>query len=945
MLVSPEVLASRAASLSDDYDPQETAEWLDSMEAVVKHGGPDRAKFLLESLIAQVAKLGKGTAMMPGGITTPYYNTIAVEDQPAFPGNRALERKIKSLVRWNAMAMVLKANKNTNVGGHISTFASAATLYEIGWNHFFRGRTDSHPGDVIFYQGHASPGPYARAFLEGRLSEAQLSNFRQELQPGGGLSSYPHPWLMPDFWQYPTVSMGLGPIMSIYHARFNRYLRDRQLADKIDDVRVWAFLGDGECDEPESLGCIGLAGREKLDNLTWVINCNLQRLDGPVRGNGKIIQELEGTFRGAGWNVIKAIWGTDWDALLANDHTGALSRRMMEVVDGEYTEYVGRDMRTKEEQNKNAMISEQEDSERRGAYIRVQFFNSPELKALVEHLSNVQISALKRGGHDPLKVYAAYKTAVEHKGQPTVILVKTVKGYGIPGEGGQGKFTTHQLKKLAGAIEADPSLSDEEKSKKKMMAALRQFRERFELPFTDEQIAEVPLYKPAADSPEMLYLFERRKALGGFNPARNNKFVPSIAPDRKGFEGLYRGSQNGGTQSTTKAWVTLMTQIMRDKNIGKLIVPIVPDEGQTFGMPPMYKAFGMYSSVGQLYNPVDKGTQTEYKESTTGQILQEGINEAGSMASYIAAGTAYSTHGVNTIPFYIYYSMFGFQRVGDLVWAAADSRCRGFLMGATAGRTTINGEGLQHEDGHSHLNALTIPTCRAYDPAFAYELAVIIEDGINAMYVRNEECFYYLTVYNESYDMPPMPGEQVREGIIKGLYPFKTVKPAGSKLEVQLLGSGVILNEALRAQTILAEKYNVASTVYSATSYQMLRRDALECERYNRLHPDAEGKMPYVQKVLGSTKGPVIATSDYMRTLAEQIGPYLGGRLLALGTDGFGRSETRQNLRRFFEIDAEHTTVAALYALVERGELDRKVVKKAIQDLGIDPNKPAPWTV
>ncbi|HEV3440840.1 MAG TPA: pyruvate dehydrogenase (acetyl-transferring), homodimeric type [Gemmata sp.] len=942
MLVSPDVLASRNARLPEDNDPQETSEWLDAIEAVVKYGGPDRAQFLLEALIGKVARLG--SSRIPSGITTPYVNTIPVEEQPAFPGDRILERKIKSVVRWNAMAMVLKANKSTNVGGHISTFASAATLYEIGFNHFFHGRTEAHPGDVVFYQGHASPGMYARAYMEGRLSEEKLKNFRQELQEGGGVSSYPHPWLMPDFWQYPTVSMGLGPIMSIYHARFNRYLNDRSLA-KTDNARVWAFLGDGECDEPESLGAISLAGREKLDNLTWVINCNLQRLDGPVRGNGKIIQELEGVFRGAGWNVIKVIWGTDWDPLLKNDHTGALARRMMEVVDGEYQQFIGRDMRTKDEINNKVQLPELEETERRGAFIREHFYNSPELKALVEHLSNTRLAALKRGGHDPLKVYAAYKTAVDHKGQPTVILVKTVKGYGVPGAGGEGKNTTHQLKKLAVEIEREPNMAPDEISKRQMIAALRQFRDRFELPFTDNQLGEVPFYRPPTDSPEMRYLRARRTALGGAQPFRNNKFVPAPSAERKSFEKLYEPAVKVEGQSTTLAWVNLMTQLMKDPQVGKLIVPIVPDEGQTFGMPPMYRAFGIYSSVGQLYTPVDKGMPSEYKESATGQILQEGINEAGSMSSFIAAGTAYSTHGVNTIPFYIYYSMFGFQRIGDLAWAAADARCRGFLMGATAGRTTLNGEGLQHEDGHSHLAALTIPTCRAYDPAYAYELAVIIEEGIDAMYVRGEECFYYLTVYNESYPMPAIPGDRVREGIIKGMYPVRTVKPDGAKLEVQILGSGVILNEALRGQHILAEKYRIASTVYSATSYQMLRRDALECERYNRLHPEASARVPYVRQVLAQTPGPVIATSDYMRTLAEQISPFLDGRLLALGTDGFGRSETRKALRRFFEVDAEHVAAAALYALAQRGDLDRAVVAKAIKELGINTEAPPPWTV
>ena len=909
MHVAPEMLTKAAP---EDLDPMETSEWMDSMEAVLKHGGADRAQYLLQQLIAQVAKLG-GKAKIPGGITTPYINTVPPEDEPHFPGNRELERKIKSAVRWNAMAMVKKANKTTNVGGHIATFASAATLYEIGWNHFFKGRNAGHPGDIVFYQGHASPGPYARAFLEGRLSETNLTNFRRELQPEKGLSSYPHPWLMPEFWQFPTVSMGLGPIMSIYHARFNRYLRDRDLA-KTDDVRIWAFLGDGECDEPESLGCITLAPREKLDNLTWVINCNLQRLDGPVRGNGKIVQELEGLFRGAGWNVIKVLWGSEWDGLLRGDHTGALQRRMMEVVDGQQQEFVYRGP----------------------AYFREHFFNTPELRAMVAHLDDVGLLKLKRGGHDPLKVYAAYKQAVEHKGAPTVILAQTVKGYGIPGA--EARNTAHQAKKLYDS--SFKGTADEQETE-----ALKVFRDKFALPFSDEQLQTIPFYKLPAGSPEEKYLHERRSALGGYNPSRNNTFTPCAPPLRENFELSYGATMEGKGQSTTLAWVKLMTDLCRDPNIGKLLVPIVPDEGQTFGMPPMYKTFGMYSSVGQLYTPVDKGTPAEYKEGTKGQILQEGINEAGAMSSYIAAGTAYSTYGVNTIPFYIYYSMFGFQRIGDLAWAAADSRCRGFLMGATAGRTTINGEGLQHEDGHSHLNALTIPSCRAYDPAYGYELAIIVEDGINAMYVRNEECFYYLTVYNEAYEMPAFPGEHVREGVLKGIYAFKTVKPEGAKFEVQLLGSGVILREAVRAQQILAEKYKIASTVFSVTSYQMLRRDALAVERHNRLHPAGEGKLSHVHKILGQTKGPIVATSDYMRCLPEQIGPFLDNRLTALGTDGFGRSETRTALRRFFEIDAEHTVVAALYALAERGEIKREVVAQAVKDLGLNPDAPAPWTV
>jgi pyruvate dehydrogenase E1 component len=903
-----------ALAVNGDRDPQETAEWLESLDAVIRLHGPERAQYLLHALTEKAQHDG---VPVPAGITTPYVNTISTEEQAPFPGNRVLERRIKDIVRWNAMAMVQRANKTTNVGGHIATYASAATLYEICFNHFFRGRTDKHPGDIVYFQGHASPGMYSRAFLEGRLTEQQLNNFRQELQPGGGVSSYPHPWLMPSFWQFPTVSMGLGPLMAIYTARFLRYLHDRGLADT-RDVRVWAFLGDGECDEPETLGCIGLAARERLDNLTFVVNCNLQRLDGPVRGNGKIIQELEGTFHGTGWKVIKVVWGADWDALLARDTTGELVRRMTDFVDGQYQELVGRDVRTAEERSKKIELDRRIDDARRGAFIREHFFNTDTLREMVGHLSDEQLATLRRGGHDPVKVYAAFKAATEHTGQPTVVLAKTIKGYEIPGEGGEGKNTTHQKK----------SLSPEQ---------IREFRDRFGIPVPDDRIADVPFFKPASDSPEMVYLHQRRKELGGYQPFRNTEFKPCVAPKAESFSKLHLAADK--PRSTTLGWVNLMQDLVKDPNVGKLIVPIVPDEGQTFGMPPLYKIVGMYSSVGQLYTPVDKGMLTEYRESTTGQILQEGINEAGSMAEFIAAGTAYSTLGVNTIPFYIYYSMFGFQRVGDLIWAAADSRCRGFLMGATAGRTTLNGEGLQHEDGHSHLAALTVPSCRAYDPAYQYELAVIVEDGINRMYVKGEDVFYYLTVYNENYEHPAMP-DGVRDGIIKGLYPFKTVTPAKAKHTVQLLGSGVILNEVLRAQALLAEKYNVASTVYSATSYQELRRDAIACERWNRLHPDQPARVPYVQKVLGATKGPVVASSDYMRALPEQVSPYLNGRLLALGTDGFGRSETRKNLRRFFEVDAESVAIAALVALGEKA-----LAKQAIQDFGINPERPDPWTV
>jgi pyruvate dehydrogenase E1 component len=906
-----------------DIDPAETTDWLESLEAILKIQGPERAKFILDALKEKAKTAGIVDEM---GIHTPYLNTITREEEVLFPGDRALERKIKSLIRWNAMAMVAKANKTTNVGGHIATYQSAATLYEVGFNHFYRGRTDDTHGDIIYFQGHASPGPYARAFLEGRLSDTNLRNFRQELQDGGGLSSYPHPWLMPDFWQYPTVSMGLGPIMAIYQARFARYLEARGLTET-RGTHIWAYLGDGECDEPESLGCLSIAAREKLDNLIFVVNCNLQRLDGPVRGNGKIIQELEGIFRGAGWNVVKCIWGSEWDEILARDITGALSRRMMEVPDGEYQEY--------------AYAAKKGNP----GLIREKFFNTPELKALVAHLSDDQLAAMKRGGHDPVKVYNAYRAAINHRGGPSVVLVKTVKGYGTSSEANN---TAHQEKKFEIALTAQEKLigegDAEELKKMQEIKGLRSFRDRFHIPLTDDELKDYKFYRPADDAPEMKYLHERRKALGGYQPSRNNVFVPCQPPLPETFARSLQATIPGKGNSTTLGWVVLLQSMMKDPNIGKLIVPICPDEGQTFGLPPVYNQFGIYSPAGQTYTPVDKGTPTTYREAVNGQVFQEGINEAGSMATFIAAGTAYSTFSTNTIPFYIYYSMFGFQRVGDLIWAAADSRCRGFLMGATAGRTTLNGEGLQHEDGHSHLAAMTVPTCRAYDPAWAYETATIVEEGINRMYVKGEDLFYYITIYNESYEMPGMP-EGVRDGILKGLYAFKTLKPEGAKHTAQLLGSGVILREVLRAQEILATKYKVATTVYSATSYQELRRDCIECERTNRLHPDQPKKISHVEKTLGGTSGPIIASSDNMRTVSEQISPYVNGRLLALGTDGFGRSETRANLRRFFEVDAEHVTIATLSALAERGELDRAIVKQAIVDLGVNPDRPHPWTV
>jgi pyruvate dehydrogenase E1 component len=907
-----------------DVDPQETAEWVESLEAVLRAQGPERAQFLLDALMDRAQAAGIDG---PSSIHTPYLNTVPKGQEVPYPGDRLVERKIKSLVRWNAMAMVARANKTTNVGGHIATFASAATLYEVGFNHFFRGRTEHSHGDVIYFQGHASPGPYARAFLEGRLTEQQLKNFRQELQPGGGLSSYPHPWLMPTFWQFPTVSMGLGPIMAIFQARYARYLEARGLADTAG-THVWAFLGDGECDEPETLGCIGMAARERLDNLIFVVNCNLQRLDGPVRGNGKIIQELEGTFRGAGWNVVKCIWGSDWDELLARDTTGALARRMMEVPDGEYQEYAYAAKKGKPE------------------LIREKFFNTPELRAMVADKTDEQLAALRRGGHDPVKVYNAYRAALNHRGSPSVVLVKTVKGYGTSAEASN---TAHQEKKVELSLTAQERALIEAEAQELKQAqewkGLRTFRDRFDLPLSDADLKKYRFLRPPDDAPEMRYLHDRRRALGGYQPARNTEPVAVAPPKPEAFARVLQGTPAGKGQSTTLAWVTLMGGLMKDPNVGKFVVPIVPDEGQTFGLPPLYNQFGIYSPVGQIYEPVDKGTMTSYREATNGQILQEGINEAGSLASYIAAGTAHSTFGVATIPFYVFYSMFGFQRVGDLIWAAADSRSRGFLMGATAGRTTLNGEGLQHEDGHSQLVATTVPTCRAYDPAWGYEVATIVEEGINRMFVRGEDVFYYLTIYNESYDMPAMP-EGVRDGILRGLYPFKTIKPDGAQHTVQLLGSGVILREVLRAQEILATKYNVASTVYSATSYQELRRDAIECERANRLHPDRPKRVPYLRQVLGDDVNvPVIASSDYMRAVPEQVASYLDCRLLALGTDGFGRSETRANLRRFFEVDAEHVAVAALYALAERGRLDRAAVQQAIRDLGIDPERPAPWTV
>ncbi len=867
------------------------------LELTLRGQEPARARRLLSELLLRLRAAG---LPVPAITSTPYVNTIPRERQPAMPGNRELERRIKSLIRWNAMAMVVRANSHTNVGGHISTYASCATLFEVGFNHFFRGTARDHPADLVYFQGHASPGVYARAFLEGRLDERHLEHFRQELAEGGGLSSYPHPYLMPHFWQFPTVSMGLGPILSIYQARFNRYLKARGFLHD-PEPRVWCFVGDGECDEPETLGSLTLAARERLDNLTWVVNCNLQRLDGPVRGNGKIIQELEAAFRGAGWNVIKVIWGSEWDPLLAADHTGRLVQRMEEAVDGDYQKY----------------------SVEPGSYTRKHFFGKyPELLDLVNHLTDEQIRRLSRGGHDPEKVYAAYKAAVEHKGQPTVILAKTIKGYGL-GEAGEGRNITHQQKKL------------NEKE-------LREFRTRFGIPISDEEIAEMPFYRPPPDAPESIYLRERREALGGFLPERKVTAPPLGAPPPEYFAELYRGSGKMAV-STTMAFVRLLSMLLRHPGLGRHVVPIIPDEARTFGMDALFREIGIYAHQGQLYEPVDSKSLLYYHETQDGQILEEGITEAGAMASFVAAGTAYATHGVNMVPFYIYYSMFGFQRVGDLIWLSGDIKAKGFLLGATAGRTTLNGEGLQHQDGHSLLHATTIPTLLAYDPAYAYELAVIIADGLRRMYVEGEEVFYYLSLYNENYVMPPMP-EGVREGILKGLYRFQR-GPEGLPHKAHLLGSGPLLNEALRARDILAERYGVSADVWSATSYKLLRNEALEIERWNRLHPDQPPRRAYVQTLLEPESGPFVAVSDNVKAVPDQIAPWVPGGLTTLGTDGFGRSDTRPRLRRFFEVDAESITLATLHALARRGAIDPAVPARALRDLGLDPEKPHPQII
>jgi pyruvate dehydrogenase E1 component len=876
---------------------EELREWQESLDVVIEQEGPERANEILTRLRERAQLAGVQT---PFTANTPYVNTIPASKQAPFPGDQEIERRIKSLIRWNALAMVVRANRlEPNIGGHISTYASAATLYEVGYNHFFRARTPDFEGDMVYIQGHAAPGIYARAFLLGRLTVQQLENFRRELAPGGGLSSYPHPWLMPDFWEFPTVSMGLGPIMAIYQARFNRYLEDRGLKPRTD-AKVWAFLGDGETDEPEALGAISLAAREQLDNLIFVINCNLQRLDGPVRGNGKIIQELEAVFRGAGWNVIKVIWGSDWDPLIEADKDGLLVKRMGEIVDGEYQKLVVES----------------------GAYFREKFFGvDPRLLKMVEHLSDEQLRKLRLGGHDPRKVYAAYRAAVEHTGQPTVILARTIKGYGL-GESGEGKNITHQQKKL----------NEEE---------LRRFRERFGVPIRDEDVQEAPFYRPPEDSVEIQYLRARRMALGGYVPKRLVRAKPLKGEFGNLFEEFYEGT---GTRevSTTMAVVRMMAKLLKDREVGKLIVPIVPDEARTFGMESLFREVGIYAHSGQLYEPVDSKMLLYYKEARDGQILEEGITEAGAMSSFIAAGTAYSTHGLNTIPMFIFYSMFGLQRIGDLVWAAADMRCRGFLLGGTSGRTTLAGEGLQHQDGNSHVLALPVPNLRAYDPAFAYELAVIIEDGIKRMYRDGESIFYYITVMNEPYPMPPMPAG-VREGILRGMYRFRAAeKPL--PLRAQLFGSGAILREALKAQELLAEKFGVAADVWSVTSYKELYRDAIDAERWNRLHPAETPRVPYVTEALRDAPGVLVAATDYLKTLPAMVAQWMPRRLHCLGTDGFGRSDSRARLRDFFEVDARHIAFATLFELMREKQIGRDVVERAMRELEINPEKPNPHT-
>ena len=885
--------------MNKDIDSQETREWKEALEEVIERDGPERAHFLIEALVDKARRSG---AYLPYNATTAYINTIPVHQEEPRRGDPSLERRIKSIIRWNAMAMVVKANREgKNLGGHIATYQSVANLLEIGFNHFFRGPDAENGGDLVMIQGHSSPGIYSRAFLEGRLTEEQLAGFRQEVD-GKGISSYPHPWLMPGFWQFPTVSMGLTSIQAIYQARFMKYLQNRGMLET-EGRKVWAFLGDGEMDEPESLGAISLASRENLDNLIFVINCNLQRLDGPVRGNGKIIQELEAVFRGAGWNVIKVIWGSNWDPLLARDHTGLLRRRMEEVVDGEYQTYLTSD----------------------GAFIREHFFGKyPEVAEMVADMSDEEIWRLKRGGHDPQKVFAAYAAAVKHTDQPTVILAKTVKGYGM-GEAGEGQNITHQQKKMG-----------EE--------SLQQFRDRFNIPIAEDRVEELPFYKPAEDSATMRYLHERRQAQGGYVPSRTLEAPPLAIPELSTFNVVLEGSGEREV-STTMAFVRLLMSLTRDKKIKEYIVPIVADEARTFGMEGMFRQVGIYSHSGQLYTPEDADQLAYYREEKHGQILQEGISEAGSLSSWIAAGTAHTNHGIHMVPFFIFYSMFGFQRVGDLIWAAGDIGAKGFLMGATSGRTTLNGEGLQHQDGHSHLLSSTVPNCRSYDPTFGYELAVLVWDGLQKMYADGENAFYYITLLNENYHHPPMP-KGVEEGICKGMYLLQPgAKGKAEAARVQLLGSGSILREVMAAAQLLQQDFGVVADVWSVPSFTELRRDGIEVERWNRLHPTAKPKHSYVEECLGTGKSPVVASTDYMRSFADQIRPFVPGRYVTLGTDGFGRSDTRAKLRRFFEVDRHHVAVAALQALAEEGTIPAKQVADAIEKYGLDMEAPPPWTV
>ena len=881
----------------------ETREWLESLDYVLASGGPERATELLDLLEQHAHRLGVQT---PFSSVTPYVNTIPADEQPEYPGDLALEKRARALMRWNAMAMVVRANKESDgIGGHISTYASAATLYEVGFNHFFRGPDAGEDADQVYFQGHASPGIYARAYLERRFDVERLRNFRRELSPTGpGLSSYPHPWLMPDFWQFPTVSMGLGPILSIYQARFNRYLEARALKPK-GDAKVWAFLGDGETDEPETLGAIKFAARERLDNLIWVINANLQRLDGPVFGNGSIIQELEGIFRGAGWNVIKVAWGSKWDELLAKDDDGVLARRFNRLIDGESQRYAAFG----------------------GSELRATFFDTPELANLIEGWSDEDLDQLNRGGHDPIKVYAAYHRAVRHEGSPTVILARTVKGYAL-GEKAEGKNPTHQQKKLDDA-------------------EMHKYRDRLKIPISDDEIAKFPFFRPAADAPEIAYLLERRKALGGVMPRRVVKAEPKAAPGPELVDEFLAGSDR--EVSTTMVFVSVLRKLLRDEAWGKLIVPIIPDEARTFGMEALFRQIGIYSSLGQLYEPVDKENLMYYRETKDGQILEEGITEAGAMSSFVAAGTAYATHGVNMVPFYIYYSMFGFQRIGDLAWLAGDMRAKGFMLGATAGRTTLAGEGLQHQDGQSHLLAYPIPNLEAYDPTFAYELAIVIREGMRRMYEAQESVFYYLTVGNENKAQPAAPEhltrEELEDGVLKGLYLFRPSPKKRARKHVQLIAAGAMMHGALAAAAKLEADYGVAAHVWSVTSLKALHREALDVERWNRLHPMEEPRVPYVRRVLEGAKGPLVAATDYVKILVDALGRHAPRPIVALGTDGFGRSEARAELRDFFEVDAKHIVFAALTALAADGSIERKDLAKALEDLGIDPEKPNPVAV